>query len=78
MFTGLKYEGENESDLKDQQDFSKQDPSHYPAGGKSHVQLYVAVGDVGLQYNKLFSLENGKTNICVSAYYLAVVINTIY
>ncbi|ELU05823.1 hypothetical protein CAPTEDRAFT_167239 [Capitella teleta] len=29
---GLKYEGENEDDLKDQQDFIKGDPDHYPPG----------------------------------------------
>ncbi|KAK6170739.1 hypothetical protein SNE40_019054 [Patella caerulea] len=29
--TGIKYERENEDDLKDKQDFAKEDPQHYPA-----------------------------------------------
>lgn len=32
-FSGLKYEKENEQELKDQLDFSKEKPAHYPLNG---------------------------------------------
>ena len=32
--TGVKYESENEKDLKDLQDFPPPDPDHYPPGGE--------------------------------------------
>lgn len=35
IISGLKYEKENEDDLKDKQDFEKEAPSHYPPNGKS-------------------------------------------
>ena len=31
---GLKYENENEQELKDKMDFPKQEYTHYPAGGE--------------------------------------------
>ena len=34
---GLKYEGENEDDLKDKQDFVKPDPEHYPSTGELFI-----------------------------------------
>ena len=34
IISGLKYENENENDLKDKQDFEKEAPSHYPPNGK--------------------------------------------
>ena len=34
IISGLKYENENENDLKDKQDFEKEAPNHYPPNGK--------------------------------------------
>ena len=33
-FAGLKYEKENEQELKDKLDFSKEKPAHYPSNGQ--------------------------------------------
>ena len=35
----MKYEGENEKDLKDQQDFVKPDPQHYPKDGQCRQKI---------------------------------------
>ena len=32
-FPGLKYQQENEEELKDKMDFAKADPTHYPPSG---------------------------------------------
>lgn len=37
--SGLKYQGENEEDLKDKQDFMKPDPDHYPPGCEPFLNL---------------------------------------
>lgn len=33
VFSGLKFEKENEKDFKDKLDFEKEAPSHYPPNG---------------------------------------------
>ena len=42
--SGLKYEDENENDLKDKQDFVKSDPENYPPNSvyKAHHNMLVS------------------------------------
>jgi hypothetical protein len=34
-FSGIRYEQENEEDLKEKMDFLRTDPEHYPSGGEN-------------------------------------------
>ena len=52
LILGLKYEGENEKDLKDQQDFARPDLEHYPKDGKGYSQRFFPC------QNSILSQEN--------------------
>ena len=58
----MKYEGENENDLKDKQDFMKNDPDHYPKDGMYTIDMNYSVFVWGAMYATLYLLMNCVCN----------------
>ena len=70
----MKYEGENEDDLKDKQDFVKADPDHYPPGRMLRVSLiYWHHADLKQNLGLLVFQVKSESNIRSHQYVLFLV-----